>query len=104
MERKTHYLGAFGYNDSPAELGEPSGFWQFESYQKLWQAFEMSEVMNKTFDTLGEPTYSRIAIATDDEGYVLFHLLILSAKYISASRAGEAVDLAKAWVRERGKK
>jgi hypothetical protein len=52
---KSKYLGTFGYNDSPTELGEPAGFWHFESYKRIWQAFEISESLNQTFDTLGEP-------------------------------------------------
>ncbi len=100
--RKTSYLGTLGYNDSPEALGEPSGFWQFEDYQKLWQAFEASEQLNRAFDTLGEPTYSRIVMATDDDGYILFHLLILSVQFISREREAQAIDSAKVWLLESG--
>jgi hypothetical protein len=100
--RKSKYLGTLGYNDSPAELGEPSGFWHFESYKRLWQAFEISESLNQTFDMLGEPTYSRIVLATDEDGYILFHLLILSVHFISRERETHAIELAKAWLSEQG--
>jgi hypothetical protein len=100
--RKSKYLGTLGYNDSPAELGEPSGFWHFESSKRLWQAFEISESLNQTFDTLGEPTYSRIVLATDEDGYILFHLLILSVLFISREREVQAIELAKAWLLEQG--
>jgi hypothetical protein len=96
--RQTSYVGCFGFNDSPAELGEPAGFWQFESHAKMWSAFEISENLNKTFDALGEPTYSAILMATDGDGYILFHLLILSTKFISIARENEAIDLAKQWL------
>lgn len=100
--RKTSYVGCLGYNDSPEDLGEPSGFWQFENDRRLWQAFEVSESLNHAFDMLGEPTYSRIVLATDDDGYILFHLLILSVKFISIARETEAIELAKAWLIEQG--
>jgi hypothetical protein len=41
----------------------------------MWGAFVVSEGLNDAFETLGEPTYSRILTATDDDGYILFHLL-----------------------------
>lgn len=58
--------------------------------------------MNDAFDTLGEATYSRIVMATDEDGYILFHLLILSAKFISLARETEAIELAKHWLAEQG--
>jgi hypothetical protein len=99
--RKTTYVGCFGYNDSPEELGEPSGFWQFPSYAKMWGAFEISEGLNKTFDALGEPTYSAILLATDADGYILFHLLVLSVKRIYL-REKELLESAKIWMLEAG--
>jgi hypothetical protein len=100
--RKTKYLGCFGYNDSPKELGEPAGFWHFENHQALWHAFGISESLNEAFDTLGEATYSRIVMATDDDGYILFQLLILSVQFISIARETEAIELAKQWLVEQG--
>jgi hypothetical protein len=99
--RKTTYLGSFGYNMNPQELGEPSGFWQFASYADLWQAFEASEALNLAFDTLGEPTYSRIVIATDDDGYILFHLLILDTQFISSEREAKVIEMAREWIQNR---
>jgi hypothetical protein len=100
--RKTRYLGEFGYNDSPQELGEPAGFWKFKNYRVLWGAFVVSEGLNDAFETLGEPTYSRILTATDDDGYILFHLLMMSVRFISREREAEAIALAKAWLQAQG--
>ena len=76
--------------------------WRFDSYQQLWQAFEASEALNQTFDALGEPTYSRIVLATDVDGYILFHLLILSIHFISRQRETDAIERAKQWLVEQG--
>jgi hypothetical protein len=46
--------------------------------------------------------YSRIVLATDADGYILFHLLILSVHFISREREAQAIDLAKAWLLEQG--
>ena len=99
--RKTTYVGCFGYNDSPEELGEPSGFWQFADDAKMWSAFVISEDLNDGFDALGEPSYSAILMATDEDGYILFHLLVLSVKRIYP-RAQELIEAAKAWMLEAG--
>jgi hypothetical protein len=98
--RKTKYLGCFGFNDSPEALGEPAGIWHFENMRDLWHAFGISEALNEAFDTLGEATYSRIAMATDEDGYILFHLLILSVKFISLTHETEAIELTKQWLAE----
>jgi hypothetical protein len=100
--RKTKYLGCFGYNASPEELGEPSGFWHFENHQKLWHAFGISEALNEAFDTLGETTYSRIVMATDGDGYILFHLLILSVQFISRELEAHTIELIKTWLLGQG--
>jgi hypothetical protein len=97
--RKTSYVGCFGYNDSPEELGEPAGFWQFTDSAKMWSAFTISEDLNDGFDVLGEPTYSAILMATDGDGYILFHLLVLSTKLIYP-REQEIIEAAKAWLLE----
>jgi hypothetical protein len=99
--RKTSYVGCFGYNDSPEELGEPAGFWQFPDSAKMWSAFVISEDLNDGFESLGEPTYSAILMAADGDGYILFHLLVLSAKYIYP-REQELIDAAKAWMLQTG--
>jgi hypothetical protein len=97
--RKTSYVGCFGYNDSPEELGEPSGFWRFTDDTKMWSAFIISEDLNEGFELLGEPTYSAILMATDEDGYILFHLLVLSSKRIYP-REQELIAAAKAWMLE----
>ena len=99
--RKARYVGCFGYNDSPDELGEPAGFWQFTNYDKMWATFEISESLNRAFAALGEPTYSAILLAIDSEGYLLFHLLVVSAQRIYP-RELELIDSAKAWLLEQG--
>jgi hypothetical protein len=95
--RKTSYVGCFGYNDSPHELGEPAGFWQFPDTTKMWSAFRISEDLNEGFELLGEPTYSAILMATDEDGYILFHLLVISVKRIYP-REQELLEAAKVWL------
>ena len=95
--RKTAYLGCLGYNDSPDELGEPSGFWHFNDQAHMWSAFARSQGMNQAFETLGEPTYSAVLLATDHDGYALFHLLVISVEPIYP-REAELVELAKGWL------
>lgn len=99
--RRTSYVGCFGYNDSPEELGEPAGFWQFPDTAKMWLAFTTSEDLNEGFELLGEPTYSAILMATDEDGYILFHLLVLSVKYIYP-REKELLEAAKIWMLKAG--
>src|SRR5215213_1327094 len=98
---RTSYVGCFGYNDSPEELGEPAGFWQFPDTAKMWSAFQISEDLNDGFESLGEPTYSAILMATDEDGYILFHLLVLSTKRIYP-REQELIKAAKAWMLQEG--
>ena len=95
--RKTAYLGCLGYNDSPDELGEPSGFWHFSDEGHMWSAFARSQGMNEAFETLGEPTYSAVLLATDADGYALFHLLVISVEPIYP-REAERVEQAKGWL------
>lgn len=78
MARKTGYWGCYGYNDSPEALGEPAGFWQFESYDALWQAFEIAQMLNKALDHLGASTDAHLLTGKDEDGFILFHLLVLS--------------------------
>ena len=99
--RKTRYVGCFGYNDSPNELGEPTGFWQFPDSAKMWSVFTISEDLNEGFEDLGEPTYSAILMATDGDDYILFHLLVLSTKRIYP-REQELIETAKAWMLQEG--
>ena len=95
--RKTAYLGCLGYNDSPDELGEPSGFWHFTDHAAMWGAFARSQGMNDAFEALGEPTYSAVLLATDADGYVLFHLLVISVEPIYP-REVELVEQARGWL------
>lgn len=93
----TQYRGCVGYNDSPEVLGEPSGWWWFEDYSQMWATFEQSESLNRAFDVLGSPTYSAILWVTDEMGFVLFHLFVMSARPIHP-RADALIDMAKGWV------
>lgn len=95
------YLGCFGYNDSPADLGEPSGFWSFNAIDDLWASFTVSEQLNRTFDLLGAPTYSAVLMDTDEQGAVLYHLLVLSVKPIYP-RQSQILEDARAWLASHG--
>ena len=57
--------------------------------------------LNEGFDVLGEPTHSAILMATDKDGYILFHLLVLSVKRIYP-REMELLEAAKAWMLKEG--
>jgi hypothetical protein len=54
------YLGAFGYNESPDELGGPKGFWHFANYEALEIAYRTSSSLDEVFQELGLVTYSKI--------------------------------------------
>ena len=95
--RKTAYLGCLAYNDSPEELGEPFGFWHFTDEGHMWGAFARSQGMNEAFETLGEPTYSAVLLATDPDGYALFHLLVISVEPIYPREAA-LLERAKGWL------
>jgi hypothetical protein len=41
-------------------------------------------------------------LATDEDGYILFHLLILSVHFISREREAHAIELAKTWLLGQG--
>jgi hypothetical protein len=92
--------GCFGYNDSPEDLGEPSGFWVFENYAALWSAFEISEELNQAFDQLGAPTYSAILWGVKDQR-VEFQLFVMSVKPIRP-RETELLAQARRWMAEQG--
>ena len=97
--RKTRYLGCMAYNDSPEALGEPGGFWWFHAEAEMWGALARSEGMNDAFEALGEPTYSAVLTATDDDGYVLFHLLVISVEPVHPREAA-LIEGAKQWLRD----
>ena len=100
MMRETVYSGCLGYNDSPEELGEPSGFWHFDDEDRMWGAFSRSEGMNAAFEVLGAPTYSAVLLARDADGYALFHLLVISVNPIHP-REAELLAHAQAWLATR---
>jgi len=100
MMRTTHYQGCWGYNDSPDELGEPFGFWHFEEEAHMWGALTRSEGLNAAFETLGAPTYSAVLLATDAQGYALFHLLVISVNPIHPRQA-DLLAHAQAWLASR---
>lgn len=96
------YLGSFCYTEDPEALGEydeqgdlGGGFYRFANYAELWHAFEISEAFNRAYETLGEPTYSRILTGADANGYIIFHVLVLSLEPVYEER--EQAILAKTW-------
>jgi len=102
MARTTTYLGAFGYNESPEDLGEPHGFWRFEDYEALELAYETSTGLNDVFREMGAPTYSKILWAIDPQAYTVFHVLILSTQGDLYGRQFELLDTAVAWLKTQG--
>jgi hypothetical protein len=95
------YLGSIGYNESPEALGEPGGFWMFENYGAMWEAFAISESLNDAFVQLGEPTYSAILTAKDEAGHPRFHLLVLSVQPIYPRKDALLAE-AQAWLLQQG--
>jgi len=95
--RKTRYLGCLAHNDSPDDLGAPDGFWWFNAEAQMWGAFARSQGLNDAFEALGAPTYSAVLTATDDDGYVLFHLLVISTQPVRP-RQQNFIDQAKQWL------
>jgi hypothetical protein len=93
----TDYLGAFGYNEAPAALGEPGGFWQFENYAALTAAYERSSELDQLFTRLGAPTYSHIIWGMDVQGVVILHLLVIATRPIYA-RQYDLLDQLVAWL------
>lgn len=102
MARTTTYLGAFGYNESPEDLGEPHGFWRFEDYEALELAYETSTGLNDVFREMGAPTYSKIIWGIDQQAYTVFHVLILSTQGDLYGRQFELLDTAVAWLKTQG--
>jgi hypothetical protein len=98
--RKTQYVGTFGYNDS-ADLGEV-GFFEYADLNALWQSFELSEALNQAYEQMGNPAYSRILLATDEQGFVIFHLLMISTRFIGIDVQNQALTKAKQWLSEQG--
>lgn len=99
--RTTRYLGCFGYNDSPAELGEPSGFWPIPDEMDMWRMFQRAQDMDKLFGDLGEPTYSAVLLASDADGYVLFHLFVMSVQPVRP-REMLLIEAAQGWLLAQG--
>ena len=95
-----HFIG---YNDSPNELGEPSGFWLFDDYDTMITALDTAESLNRTFDTMGAPTYSALFRDADGKGQLLFFLLVISAKPVRPRRE-ILLDKAREWLETTPKK
>jgi hypothetical protein len=102
MSRKTQYLGCFGYNDSPNELGDPAGFWRYDDDDAMWSAFNRAQMLDDIFGKLGEPTYSAVLLATDADGYVIFHLFVISVQPIRP-REALLIEAAQGWIVAQGK-
>lgn len=102
MARTTEYRGAFGYNESPTELGGTDGFWVFPDYEALAYAYASSSSLDEVFQQLDVPTYSKVITATDTEGYALFHLLVISVRDDLYMRQYDLVELAGAWLKIQG--
>jgi hypothetical protein len=96
------YLGAFGYNDSPAALGRPGGFWQFENYGALVEAYIRSADLDSLFERMGAPTYSLIIQGVDEAGYVILHLLVIATQPVYA-RQNELLEMATMWLNSQGR-
>jgi hypothetical protein len=95
------YVGAFGYNDSPAALGRPGGFWQFENYGALVEAYLRSADLDSLFERMGAPTYSHIIQGVDAAGYVILHLLVIATQPVYARQYDLLAQLA-AWLTTQG--
>ena len=52
---------------------------------------------NDNPNELGEPTYSAVLLATDPDGYALFHLLVISVEPIYP-REVALLERAKGWL------
>src|SRR5690349_2784175 len=99
--RLTTYLGALGYNDSPEELGGSAGFWQFDHYAALAAAYERGSALDAAFNALGAPTYTFIITAIDAQGFIVFHLLVISVQPVY-QRQYELLDMTIAWLKSQG--
>jgi hypothetical protein len=82
-------------------LGEPGGFWMFENYGAMWEAFAISESLNDAFAELGEPTYSAILTAKYEAGHPRFHLLVLSVQPVYP-RKDALLATARTWLAAEG--
>jgi|GEM_PF-3149799 len=102
MARTTQYRGAFGYNESPDELGGSKDFWTFPDYEALTYAYASSSSLDEVFQQLDVPTYSKVITATDTEGYAIFHLLVISVQEDLHLRQYDLMELAVAWLNTQG--
>jgi len=102
MPRTTPYLGAFGYNESPDELGGPKDFWPFASYEILETVYQASSSLDEVFQELGVPTYSKIIWVIDDQGASVFHLLVFSTRDDLYLRQYDLMEQAVAWLKTQG--
>jgi hypothetical protein len=93
------YLDAFGYNESPDELGGPTGFWRFASYEALEFAYQTSTSLDEVFQELGLVTYSKIVWVIDQKGNAVFHLLVLSARDDLYLRQYDLMEQAVGWLK-----
>jgi hypothetical protein len=97
------YLGAFGYNESPDELGGPMGFWRFANYEALETAYQTSSSLDEVFQELGLVTYSKIIWVVDQQGNAVFHLLVLSVSNDLYLRQYDLMEHAVKWLKTQGK-
>jgi len=102
MARTTQYRGAFGYNESPDELGGSKDFWTFPDYEALTYAYASSSSLDEVFQQLDVPTYSKVITATDTEGYAIFHLLVISVQEDLHLRQYDLMELSVAWLNTQG--
>ena len=102
MARTTQYRGAFGYNESPRELGGSGGFWAFPDYDALTYAYASSSSLDEVFQQLDVPTYSTVISVTDTEGYAIFHLLVISVQDDLHLRQYDLMELAVQWLNSQG--
>jgi hypothetical protein len=102
MERTTYYRGAYGYNESPGELGGSGGFWAFPDYEALTYAYANSSSLDEVLQQLGVPTYSTVISVIDQQGYAMFELLALSTRNDLYMRQYDLMELAVAWLNTRG--
>ena len=102
MARTTQYRGAFGYNESPVELGGSGGFWAFPDYDALTYAYASSSSLDDVFQQLDLPTYSTIISVIDAEGYAMFELLVLSVRDDLYMRQYDLMEIAVAWLNTHG--
>jgi len=96
------YVGSFGYNESPDELGGPKGFWCFANYEALEMAYQTSSSLDEVFQELGLVTYSKIVWVVDQRGNAIFHLLVISVRNDLYLRQYDLMEHAVEWLKTQG--